>query len=398
MNREYVKRLLDRGWDVRIEAINTPHEIEKDQIEFFSSLGRGPNANWAIIDPVVEARNPAAMVPSPPDSVRVFAHLPITRVPRPARGQRVIFTMMESQKVNDNFINGRCNKFYEECWTPTEYNKKVFLEKGLKIPCKVTPIGIDPSFHPDNAIDLNLNFKSYGENAPEQPTGFTFLSVFRWSYRKGYDVLIRAFLEEFKKDDDVSLAIISRHAAMIHKQEFRDAVDFGIQTEYNKYAKRNSPNVYWCGDIIPMELMPSMYNIGDCFISCSRGEGFCIPVIEASKMGLPIIAPRHTGFTDYLDNDNSYLFDVDEWVVCNTIPEWKQWITAEFNGQLFPRFGQASVEQVRKQMRRVKENYEEAQRKNEDLKKVVDQKFSWDKCTDLVEENLLSMDLPPSQI
>lgn len=398
MDRTYVRNLIDRGWKVNIEAIKSPLEINDDEKEYFFNLCHRPIlfkngvvGSDIVVDPEVKALNPAARMPPPKNSVKVIAHLPLTNVPRPQGGKRVIYTMMECLKVNLDFIHNRCNKFYEECWTPTEYNARVFKEMGLSIPVKVLPIGIDPMFKKENAIeDYALNYKVFGpEGSPEQPEGFKFLSVFRWSFRKGFDLLLKSYLREFKKKDNVSLIIMSRHAAMSHDPLFKEAIENDIREFMNQYGTPDSPPIYWCNDIIPMDLMPSMYNIGDAFISCSRGEGFCIPALEASKMDLPIIAPNHTGFTDYLTDENSYNFDVDEWVVCDTVDEWKRgWITKDFTGQEFPRFGEKTVEQVMSLMREVKENPDKSKLKNENLKQVIEEKYSWDKCTDKLEKYL----------
>lgn len=396
MCRNYIRRLIDRGWNVKVEPIRSPVEIDQEEAQYFMNLCENPVklpsghiASDIIVDPEVKKINPQAKIPSPANSIRVIAHLPLVNVPKPPGGKRVIFTMMECEKVNDNFIHQRCNNFYEECWTPTVYNKSVFEEKGLAIPCKVAPIGVDEIYKEENAFDLNLNYKVYGDGNPDGPEGFVFLSVFRWSYRKGFDVLIKSFLKEFKKSDNVSLVIISRHAAMSHAQEFKDAIDHGIRTTYEEHATKDSPSIYWCGDVVPQDLMPSMYKIGDCFVSCSRGEGMGMPIMEASTMGLPIIAPFHTGFTDYLRENNSNLFYVDEWVKCNDIPEWNQgWITAEFFGQNFPKFGDETVSSVRELMRKVKENPEEAIEKNKKLQEVLEKEYSWESCVDRLEKYL----------
>jgi glycosyltransferase involved in cell wall biosynthesis len=387
-NREYIKGLVERGWDVKVEARVTPHEISEEEIEFFSKLGRGPFASGIIVDPVTLERNPKAKVPSPPDAIRILSWLPLARMPKPLNGKRIIYTMMECEKVKDDFIHERCNKYYEYCFCPTGYNKRVFEECGLSIPCKIQPLIINDIYKTENSFQLNLNYKVFGSNAPEQPSGFKFLSVFRWSYRKGFDVLIKSFLREFKKSDNVSLVIVSRHAAQSPDPKFKEAVEFGILSLYNEYATADSPPIYWCGDVVPTELMPSMYSIGDCFITCSRGEGLCMPVLEASKMGLPIIAPLHTGFTDYLTEENANAFPVDEWVVCNSVPEWSQWITKEFFGQRFPLFGEKTIEQVRHLMRNVKENPEAARVKNELLQSIIKDKYGKENCLDIIEKHL----------
>lgn len=374
MNREYVKGLLNRNWNVRIEAIQGPIEIDKDELDFFNKL-RLYDENKKPI-PILE-----------PDVVKIVAHLPLINIPQFKKN--IIYTMMESQKVNSTFIHN-CNKFYDVCWTPTKYNADVFKEAGMDLPIRVLPIGIDDMFCQKNVLDdFCLNFKVFGpNNPPDQPRGYKFLSVFRWSFRKGFDALFKSFLREFKAKDDVSLVIMSRHAAMSHQPEFNEAVERDIQALIGEHAGPDSPPIYWCNDIIPTDLMPSMYNIGDCFITCSRGEGLGIPLLEASKVGLPLISPNHTGMTDYLTDENSFNFDVDEWVVCNEEPGWSGWVTRDFWGQKFPKFGDEKISQIQAIMRWVKDHPEIAAKKNKNMRKTIDGKYNWGKCVDTVERYL----------
>ena len=48
-----------------------------------------------------------------------------------------------------------------------------------------------------------------------QLTPFVFISVFKWEARKGWDVLLAAFLAEFSSRDSVELYIVS-HGFMEH--------------------------------------------------------------------------------------------------------------------------------------------------------------------------------------
>lgn len=375
-SRKYVKGLIDSGWQINTEIIPSPKEINEEDIKFFKSLGKGENGNLPFVDD--------------PNIIRVVSFLPVKmknlyKIHKPRKS--VIYSMMETQGVNFDFIN-RCNSFYDEMWTPTDYNKRIFESQGLNIPCKVLPIYIDENYKLENSIEnLNLNYKVFGnKNSPEQPQGFKFLSVFRWSYRKGFDLLIKSYLKEFKNNDNVSLVIISRHAAMSHEQRFKDAIEFDINNLIDKYGSKDSPPIYWCSDIIPEDFMPSMYRIGDTYISCSRGEGASMTVLEAASMEIPVIAPYHTAYEDYISDDVAYKFDVDEWVVCNDIPEWNGYITGEFNGQKFPLFGDKKSEEVGSLMRAAMNanNLE----KIENFKKLIQEKYSQKACIEKADEYL----------
>ncbi len=42
-------------------------------------------------------------------------------------------------------------------------------------------------------------------------------------------------------------------------------------------------------------------------VNTSRGEGQCLPLMEAMAAGRPAVAPRHTGMADYVSADNAFL-------------------------------------------------------------------------------------------
>jgi glycosyltransferase involved in cell wall biosynthesis len=379
MSRNYIRGLSNRGYRVGVESIRGTMEISEEERSYFNNKRKLIKDNNGVERGIPYLN---------PNQISVVAHLPLWNIPK--FKQNIIYSMMESKDTNKPFIE-RCNHYYDRCWTPTEYNKKDFQKNGMKIPISVMPIGVDDIyFNKEYVIEnMSFNFKVFSNHkAPEQPEGFKFLSVFRWSFRKGFDVLIKSFLDEFSKKDNVSLIIFSRHAAMSHSPKFVDAIELDIINMLKEHPNKDHAPIYWCHDYIEQELMPSMYNIGDCFVSTSRGEGFSIPTLEASQMGLPVIAPFHTGFTDYITDENSYIVPVDEWVVCNDIPEWSGWITRDFYGQQFPRFGKKTLEIVSGHMRSVFTDYQSALKKNLKMKEVIQQKYTWEKCLDSAEREI----------
>ena len=44
-----------------------------------------------------------------------------------------------------------------------------------------------------------------------------------------------------------------------------------------------------------------------CYVSCSHGEGFGRPVLEASVYGLPVIASKWSGHRDILSDELNYI-------------------------------------------------------------------------------------------
>jgi glycosyltransferase involved in cell wall biosynthesis len=203
---------------------------------------------------------------------------------------------------------------------------------------------------------------------------FKFLSLFGWSYRKGPDILIRSFVEEFDANDDVALIIVARHSGSPGPEHVniirREAMDYARMVRGSNY-----PQVVLYPHVIPEQQMPSTYRMGHAFIQTSRGEGFSLPQIEASACGLPVISCNNTGMSEYLDETNAYLVKTDKTEVCN---QSMHWITTYYHGQLFPKLGRDQIGQARKHMRFVMENYEQAKKKGKRLRDLVFDKYTWD--------------------
>jgi glycosyltransferase involved in cell wall biosynthesis len=325
--------------------------------------------------------------------VRLIGHIPINNVPQ--NMINIIYTMMETKKFNKDFIN-TCKKNYHICFTPTESNKETFIESGFNKPIYVLPIGID---------DVYINQKKLNKFIPiykkfhnkitnqSQPEGFKFLSIFRWNFRKSPEVLIRAYLEEFTIEDNVSLVLFSKN--MLHRlgPQFENYISSKINKLLIKYGKPNSAPIFLSEQTIDSEDMPDVYAIGDVFVLPSRGEGFCLPALEASAMGLPIIVTDITGFKDYCDDDNSYLLQVDKYETYEKMTDWYKddAFIGVYANEEFPVLGDDFVAQLKYKMREVKNKYDEAKIKNSKMIDLIKTRYTWDKCVDNMENILINI-------
>jgi len=147
MNRQYVKGLLDAGWDVGIESVRSPNEITFEETKFFNSLRNSEMGRSSIY--------------WDPNCIKIIGWIPISNVP--TFKHNIIYTMMESKNVGERFIHD-CNTFYNSSWTTTEYYADQMRACGVNIPVKVLPIGVDESYTRDNIKDnLNIKYKVYSK-------------------------------------------------------------------------------------------------------------------------------------------------------------------------------------------------------------------------------------------
>jgi glycosyltransferase involved in cell wall biosynthesis len=238
-------------------------------------------------------------------------------------------------------------------------------------------------------MPIGVNLDNYNEGMKPitfggKERGFVFLSVFGWSLRKGYDVLLKAYYEEFTSRDDVTLVICSRFAGKTDstsKQVIRDEIK-RIENSVNKSDMPRPPLLV--ADVIPEKMMGNLYNSAHAYACVSRGEGFGMPYCEASMCGLPVIASNYSGQKDFLNHDNSFLVE-PEGVAVNPGAEW---VSYYYQGMPMAKFGVDAINQTRAHMRYVYENYALAKEKNKKLQNFIRENYNWDKCVNNMHDRL----------
>jgi len=318
----------------------------------------------------------------PPTSPKIYGvTVPLTLS---HKGMKIIFTMMEtSEGIHPDYV-GKLN-LCDEIWVPTHYGKKMFENSNVHPPVRVIPLGVNvdrykPGVEP---FDFGIGLKD-----------FRFISVFRWSYRKGYDILLKAYLEEFSSKDDVSLLLVSRPAdCPEHQGVDRIQEDFKAIRECISKKDHELPHVALYNKPIPEYKMPAIYNASHAFALISRGEGFGLPYVEAAASGLPIIGSNCSGHSDFLNNDNSYLVEPEGFDIAEVTGNMHKMAKAcrFYEGQPFPIFGALSIAQTQAHMRSVYENYSEAQEKIQILRADLVNNYTWDMMVERIYQRLLEI-------
>ncbi|MSU41414.1 MAG: tetratricopeptide repeat protein [Pedosphaera sp.] len=211
-------------------------------------------------------------------------------------------TMFETDRVPANWVEA-CNRM-DEIWVPSRFNLETFAASGVeRAKIKVIPGAVDEHlFNPDTTTPLPLPHRA----------GCNFLSVFEWSSRKGWDVLLAAYLREFSAQDDVCLHLRThlfgqpgQNAALSLKRAIEDFA------HTLKLGRKPLPRVELLTGELPLADLPRLYRAVDCLVAPSRGEGWGRPQHEAMMMGLPVIATRWSGNTEFMTPDTAYLLDYE---------------------------------------------------------------------------------------
>lgn len=331
--REYLQALHSKGIDVKLDLINNGYQLELpvDQSNLFRQLMDKPN----------DYGNQVYILHQTPDYWR--------RMP----GLTIGFTYWETSKIPDDWIS-KCNEM-DAIFVSSEYNVQIMRQAGLNVPV----FKIRPCISPQTLNSFSSQVPLYLHQLPS----FRFLSIFSWIERKGYDILLKAYFEEFSSNEDVVL-IIKTGAHNNQKIEELVAV------ESRKYK---DPGRYYIDLSIRNEFeMEGLYNHCSAFVLPSRGEGIGYPMLEAGKRGLPVIATAWGGHLDFLNEKNSYL------IPYHFVPVMPQSHYHGYRGDQL--WAEASIEHLKQRMRNIYADNIEAADRGNNLKSFIDQTFTYDQA------------------
>lgn len=190
-------------------------------------------------------------------------------------------------------------------------------------------------FHLGADLNENLQVDIPSEKSlPSQLQGLSdkpvFLMVGTVEPRKGHAQVLAAFEQLWQKGVNANLVIVGKQGWLVE--------DF-----VNSLAKheQNGNKLHWLSSVNDAELK-QIYHMSTCLIAASEGEGFGLPLIEASQFKLPIIARDIPVFRE-VAGDSAFYFDskgtstlakaISDWLAlykenahpCSTDIEWITW-------------------------------------------------------------------------
>lgn len=174
----------------------------------------------------------------------------------------------------------------EEIWTPSLFSRQAMIDSGLDFnKVQVIPNGINPNI-----------FKPFGEKYKLNTNAkIKFLFVGGTLPRKGIDILLKTIVKTFTKNDPISLIIKDIGGDTFYQgQTAREQINTLLQNP-------DAPELIYIDDDLSEEEMASLYRACDVFVSPYRGEGFCLPALEAMACGLPVVVTDGGATDDFVD-------------------------------------------------------------------------------------------------
>lgn len=162
----------------------------------------------------------------------------------------------------------------------------------------------DSTYEEDRVRVVPLGVNSHEFDVFHVGGSTNFFTCGKWEIRKGHDFLINAFCRAFDSSDDVMLYMMCDNPFLDKKQE----------SEW-KSLYMNSPMGHRVRFISRVqtheEVMQQMSNM-DCGLFLSRAEGWNLELLEMMSIGKHVIATNYSGHTEFCNEDNAYLVNVDK--------------------------------------------------------------------------------------
>ena len=205
-----------------------------------------------------------------------------------------------SKFKNIGFIETETSNFVESSWqhhanlmdkilVPVNSSKSACIRSGVKKPIEIAPHCLDVSKYQD------YKNSNQGSKIEQLLNTFNFAFVGEFVERKNIQALARAFHAEFDYDEPVNLYVKTSNQALDYVQNYFDQIRRGL-----KIRKKYKEEIVICGQLAKEDYV-SVLSQCHSFVMPSRGEGFCIPALEAMSLGIPVIYTKGTAMDDFCE-------------------------------------------------------------------------------------------------
>jgi GT2 family glycosyltransferase/tetratricopeptide (TPR) repeat protein len=251
----------------------------------------------------------------------------------------------------------------DELWVPSNFVGEIYKQSGIPAEkIQVIPLGVDHHiFHPRAPKFSTATNKS-----------FKFLYVGGTIWRKGIDILLKAYSEAFSDRDDVCLVIKDMGAGSFYKGQNAAKQIQQIQKE------KGAPEICYLTENLSNSQVAGLYTACDCLVHPYRGEGFGLPVAEAMACGLPVIVTRGGACDDFCSEESVFFIKASR-------------RPAHISGHKLISPGWVLEPDKRQLIERLKyvfENPAMANRKGRLATREIKNKLNWQKSADLILERL----------
>ena len=264
----------------------------------------------------------------------------------------------------------------DELWVPCEHNVKAFKDSGITKPVFSMPHPLDLNYV-EQVDASNSVFANVSDN------DYIFYSIFQWTERKNPLGLLKAYLTEFDRDENVVL-VLKTYLANPGSPQESNKIKTLIKDIKARLYLRSYPKILLVSSLLSRQQIQALHAEGDCFISTHRCEGFGLPIAEAMLAGNPVITTGYGGPADFVQK-NKTGFPIDYRLTpCYGMP----WPT--YTGKML--WADPDVMNTREHMRYIYENQEKAKLIGCQGQEFLKKNYNWEILGNKMKNRLLEIE------
>lgn len=219
-------------------------------------------------------------------------HLPPDHIDLGLPGRHASFFFWETDRLPGDRSGSEWSKvlsMLDEIWAPSTFVEEVLGRSGISASVHRIPPPVDTALYhpgarrPPSTLPLPTGF---------DPSWSVFLYVGTWDPRKRPDLLVRAFTRAFTEKDQAILVIKSYVTGDAER-------DRQILGDWISRSCDGKAHVRAIPEILSPDHMADLFRFATAFCTATRGEGYCLPAVQAMSTGRPVVAPGWSAFQDY---------------------------------------------------------------------------------------------------
>lgn len=221
--------------------------------------------------------------------------------------KKIGYFSWETNKLPSSWVN-YCN-LMDEIWVPSKFNKDILELCGVDVPVKVIPY----PFIEQNLLEVNdqtieklRSISKWYSNKKEQcdygSVYKTFYTIGEWSDKTNIEGVLKSFCKSFTSKDNVNLIIKTSHTD--YSTENVDWCVNRVESLLEEFP--DYPDISLITENITSHDLLLIHSVGECFVSLSKGEGFCLEAWDAFNYKKDIVITGYGGHRDYLGENHKW--------------------------------------------------------------------------------------------
>lgn len=249
--------------------------------------------------------------------------------------------------------------YFDEIWVATEFVREALISSGVKIPVRVIPPAL-------SALPKAPYGRSYFKLPEDRPICLSVFDATSFLGRKNPIAVIQSIKEICDNEDEIKPLLV------LKTTNLKDS-------DREELLRLASPvDLHIINQYLSREETLSLVGLADCFVSLHRAEGLGLSLIDAMRLGTPLVATDYSGPKDFANDDNSFIVP---WDYCKA-----RWEDGPYYGSTW---AEPDISTAAKQIRKALKKGEAVNNRVVLAKKKVEEHFARQRISALIKEALV---------